>query len=298
MRTVSRTSKSNGAPATRYSSAVSVNNDGNLPVPTSVSREQLEKVIHRAAELQFSQGEAHESLDADEVLRIAEEVGLEGRHVRQALAEMRADAMLPEQTGERSVATRLWGEATVVGSRVVPGAPHEVLSMLGEHLAEQESLRSVRDRPGQQVWEPASDLMSNLQRGFDLGGRGYELAKARSISVMAQPLEEGRTLLTVTADIKNQRAGHAAGWYGVLGTFGLGSALGAILGEGASALIVLPAVTGGIAAVGTLGTVKTLARRRNRLELAVQGLLDRIETGSTMASDKPTLRQRITDLLD
>ncbi len=273
-------------------------NDGNLPVPTSVSREQLEKVIHRAAELQFSQGEAHESLDAVEVLRIAEEVGLEGRHVRQALAEMRADAMLPAQTGERSIATRLWGEATVVESRVVPGAPHEVISMLGEYLAEQESLRCVRDRPGQQVWEPASDLMSNLQRGLDFGGRGYELAKARSIGVMAQPLENGRTLLTVTADIKNQRVGHAAGWYGVLGTFGLGSALGAILGEGASALIVLPAVIGGIAAVGTFGTVKTLARRRKRLELAVQGLLDRIETGSSMASDKPTLRKRITDLLD
>lgn len=273
-------------------------NDRNVPGPTRVSQEQLERIIHRATELQFSHGAKHESLDGDEVVRIGEEVGLEGRHVRQALAELRADAMLPAQPGERSVAARLWGEAAVVESRVVPGAPQEVLDKLGEYLAERESLRCVRDRPGQQVWEPASDLMSQVQRSIDFGGRGFELARARSIGVLAQPLEEGRTLLTVTADMRNRRAWHAAGWYGALGAFGVGSALGAILGEGASALIVLPAVTGGVAAVGTLGTVKTLARRRNRLELAVQGLLDRIETGSSMASDKPTLRQRITGLLE
>jgi len=67
-------------------------------VPSEISREQLEKVIHRAAELQFAQGEKQHNLEADEVLRIAEEVGLEGRHVRQALAEMRADAMLPARS--------------------------------------------------------------------------------------------------------------------------------------------------------------------------------------------------------
>jgi hypothetical protein len=274
------------------------NGSGRLPVPTEVSREQLERVIHRAAELQFGQGESPDRLDSDEVLRIAEEVGLEGRHVRQALAEMRADAMLPSRPGDRSLAARLWGEATVVESRVVPGEPEEVLERLGRYLADRESLRCVRQRAGLQVWQPAKDLMSQLQRGLDFSGRGYELAKARGITLMAQPLEEGRTLLTITADMKNQRAGHAAGWLGTLGFFGLGSALGAVLGEGASAFIVFPTVAGGVAAVGSLGTAWTVARRRGRLQLTVQGLLDRAETGSGMASDKPTLRERITDLLD
>jgi len=269
-----------------------------LPVPTEVSQDQLEKVIHRAAELQFAQGEKQHNLEADEVLRIAEEVGLEGRHVRQALAEMRADAMLPARPGDRSLATRLWGEATVLESRVVPGDPDEVLARMGQYMADRESLRCVRDRFGLQVWEPATDMMSQLQRTLDFSGRGYELAKARRISLMAQPLEDGRTLLTITADMKNQRAGHAAAWLGSLGVFGLGSALGAVLGEGASAFVVFPAVTGGIAAVGSLGAAWTVARRRGRLRLTVQGLLDRAERGSSLASDKPTLRERITDLLD
>ena len=270
-----------------------------VPVPTRVSQDQLERVIHRAAALQFSQGESHDdSLEAEEVLRIAEEVGLEGRYVRQALAEMRADALLPVRPEDRSTATRLWGEAVVVAARVVPGEPAEILEKLGKYLAERESLRCVRDRPGQQVWETASDFMSQLQRGLDFSGRGYELAKARTVNVMVQPLEEGRSLISITADMSNQRIGHAAGWYGVLGTAGLGSALGAILGEGASAMVVIPAVVGGVGLVGTVGATMTLARRRNRMELSVQGLLDRLERGTRMASDTPTLRERITDFLE
>jgi hypothetical protein len=269
-----------------------------LPVPSQVSQEQLERIIHRAAELQFARGEAYDTLDVEEVQRIAEEVGLEGRYVRQALAEIRADELAPSRPEDRSFATRVWGEAAILESRVVPGTPEEVLEKLRTYLNDRECLRCVRDRPGHQVWEPASDLMSQIQRGLDFSGRGYELARTKTLTIYSQQLEEGRTLVSVIADISNTRAGYAAGWYGSLGVFGLGSALGAVLGEGAAALIVFPSVTAGIAAVGTLGTVKMLARRRGRIELAVQGLLDRLERDSGFATDKPTLRERITDLLD
>ena len=125
-----------------------------------------------------------------------------------------------------------------------------------------------------------------------------ELAKAKTLTIYTQPLEEGRTLVSVIADIANTRAGHAAGWYGSLGLYGLGSALGAVLGGGAEAMIVFPAVTAGVAAVGTLGTAKTLARRRDRVTLAVQGLLDRLERDSGFSTDRPTLVEKITGLLD
>jgi hypothetical protein len=274
------------------------NASGRMPVPTEISQEQLERVIHRAAELQFARGESYDGLAIDEVHRIAEEVGLEGRYVRQALAEVRADDLVPSRPEDRSFATRVWGEAAVVESRVVPGTPEEVFEKLRKFLTDRESLRCVRDRPGQQVWEPASDLMSHLQRGLDFGGRGYVLAQAKKLEILTQQLEEGRTLVSVIADLSNARAGHAAAWYGSLGLCGLGSALGAVLGEGASALIVFPSVAAGVTAVATLGTVKTLARRRARVTLAVQGLLDRLERDSGFATDKPTLRERITDLLD
>ncbi len=277
---------------------MSTDSGSRLPVPLEISQEQLEKVIHRAAELQFARGETYDTLDVEEVQRIAEEVGLEGRHVRQALAELRADALMPSRPEDRSLATRLWGEATVVESRVVPGGPEEVQEKLRSYLTDRESLRCVRDRPGQQVWEPASDFMSQIQRGLDFSGRGYELAKTRSLTVLTQPLEEGRTLVSVVADLKNTRAGFAAGWYGGIGVFALGTALGAVLGENAAAFIVLPSVATGVAIVGTIGTAKTLARRRERVTLSVQGLLDRLERDSGFATDRPTLLERITELLE
>ena len=267
-------------------------------LPMQVSRDQLEKVIHRAAELQFGRGDTPDVLEAAEVLRIAEEVGLEGRFVRQALAEVRADALIPARPPDDSAATRLWGEAIIVAARVVPGEPGALQARLARYLTERESLRCVRDRPGQLVFEPAKGVMSQIQRGLDFGGHGYDLAKARSIGVMVQPLEEGRSLVSITADMTNQRTGHAAGWYGSLGTFGLGSALGAILGGGAPALIVLPAMAAGVGLVGTFGTSRTVAVQRRRLELAVQGLLDRLERGFDMPADRPSLRERITELLE
>lgn len=271
---------------------------GRLPVPSEISRAQLEKIIHRAAELQFGRGETYDSLDVEEVQRIAEEVGLEGKHVRQALAEVRADELVPSRSEDRSLATRMWGEAAVVESRVVPGTSEEVLEKLRTYLTNRESLRCVRDRPGQQVWEPASDLMSQLQRGLDFSGRGYELARTRTLTILTQPLEEGRTLVSVIADISNTRTAYATAWYLSLGLFGLGSSLGAVLGGGAEALIVFPAMTAGVTAVGTFGAAKMLARRRGRSELAVQGLLDRLERDSGFATDRPSLREKITNLLD
>lgn len=271
---------------------------GGSNLPMQVSRDQLEKVIHRAAELQFGSGETPDVLEAAEVLRIAEEVGLEGRFVRQALAEVRADALIPARPPDDSAATRLWGDAIIVAARVVPGERGSLQARLARYLAERESLRCVRDRPGQLVFAPAKGVVSQIQRGFDFGGHGYDLAKARSIGVMVQPLEEGRSLVSITADMTNQRTGHAAGWYGGLGTFGLGSALGAILGAGAPALIVLPAVAAGVGLAGTFGTSRTVAVQRRRLELAVQGLLDRLERGFDMPADRPSLRERITELLE
>ncbi len=271
---------------------------GSGRVPMRVSQDQLEKVIHRAAELQFRRGETPDSLEADEVLRIAEEVGLEGRFVRQALAEVRADALIPARPEDNSLATRLWGESTVVSARVVPGEPAELQSRLARYLAERESLRCVRDRPGQLVFEPAKDWMSQLQRGLDFSGRGYDLAKARSLGVMVQSLEEGRCLVSITANLANQRLGHAASWYVGFGGAGLATSMISIVGLGASALIVVPAVAAGVGLAGTYGTSRTFATQRRRLKLAVEGLLDRLERGFQMPADRPTLRERLTELLE
>lgn len=262
--------------------------------PASVPSSDLERVIGRAAQLQSAAGEERaEYLDADEIVRIGGEVGLDPRHVRQALAEVRADALLPAAPEEGALAGRLWGSALVRGSRVVPGGPAAVQSRVEEHFRERESLREVRRRPGRSVWEPSSSFLSKMERGLDLGGRGYLLADTRRVELAVAGLEEGWSLATVTADLGNLRARHVAGWFGgSLPFFGL-AAVALILTTG------FPPVGAGLVAVGAsagaaaAGPGLTFGRRRQRIEMAVAGLLDRLESGGPLDATGPGWREKL-----
>lgn len=271
---------------------------GNLPTIPRITSAELERVIQRAAELQLTQGHLPDSLEEADVIRIAEEVGLEPRHVRQALAELRAEALVPLLKEEKGVASRLFGEPTMRASRVVPGTPDEILSTLSEYLAERESLTCVRDRGRQQVWEPAKGLGRVLQRSLDFSGRKYELAKARRTGVFVEPLEEGRSLVTLTVDLTNERNTHAGAWMGGLSAGVVGPSLGLILGAEMAPLFVVPVAVGLVSTIGPFLSTKTFGAQKARTELAVQGLLDRLERGSGLASDRPSLRKRIEELFE
>lgn len=262
--------------------------------PASVPSSDLERVIRRASELQSAAGEERtEFLDADEIVRIGGEVGLEPRHVRQALAEVRADALLPEPPAGGLLSGRLWGSALVRGSRVVPGTPSAVQGRVEEHFRERESLREVRRRRGRSVWEPSSSILSKMERGLDLGGRGYLLADTRRVELAVVGLEEGWSLATITADLGNLRARHVAGWFGgSLPFFGL-AAVALIL------TTAFPPVGAGLLAVGAsagaaaAGPGLTFARRRQRIEMAVAGLLDRLESGGPLDASGPGWREKL-----
>jgi hypothetical protein len=258
-----------------------------------VSGTELERVIHRATELQFARGEVPDALEEAEVLRIAEEVGLEGRYVRQALAELRADALLPGKPRDSGLAAKLWGEACIQASRVVPGDPHQVLSSLDAYLVDHESLTRVRVQHGRQVWEPSANLVAKLQRSLDFSGRGYELARARRVEVRAEPLEPGRCLVTLTADLSNRRAGYAAAWLAPALAVGLGAALGMHFGEGVSLFLSAPAALGPTAVLGSFAANRTYRRRRARVETALHGLLDGLEHGLPDARGHTSLSEKL-----
>ncbi|MEN8144954.1 MAG: hypothetical protein ABFS14_08385 [Gemmatimonadota bacterium] len=269
-----------------------------IPPGPDLSGRQLEAVIQRAAELQLHRTEAADRLSDDEVVRIADEVGLEERYVRQALAETRANALVPSRPSDRSLAVRAWGSAHVQFTRVVTGSPAQVLSKLEEYFEAQATLRRVRDQRERQIWEPATDLLSQLQRGFDVGGKGYELAKARRVEVMVEPLESDRSLVTLRADLSNQRRGHAIGW--LIGAAAIGAPVAAILiaQAGFPPLLTLP-LSGAVAGLATLFTRATFRRQRAKVEIVIEGLLDRIERGSELSVvRRRTWSQRLAGLFE
>ncbi|WP_419161412.1 hypothetical protein [Candidatus Palauibacter sp.] len=257
------------------------------PGSETITREQLERVIRRASDLQFRDSTAvGGTLRSGEVVQIGAEVGLEERHVRQALAEVQAASLLPTPPADTGLARRLCGPAIVSASRVVPGSPPEIEANLEPHLREKELLKRVRSRSGGSLWEPAAGLVAQMRRNLDVGGRGYTLAKARSLQVAVEPLENGWSLVSLTADIANVRAEHLGGWFAGMTIGGIASGVGLALATGGGILPVFGGIIifSGCMGVATVSARSTMGKLRQRMELALEGLLDRLERGENLSS--------------
>lgn len=258
---------------------------------TAITREQLERVIRRASDLQFrSSTTVSSNLDPAEVVRIGEEVGLDARHVQQAMAEIRAEALVPAAPEDGGLMLRIAGSAVVRASRVVPGEPARVEQNLEHYLREKELLKPVRTKPGHSLWVPATGMVSSMRRQLDVGGHGYTIATARRLQVAVEPLESGWALVTLTADMSNVRRQSVSGWLAGFGMGGIGGAAGLIIGTGGAALAVIGAImlVGGAVVGATAAARADVRRRRLRMELVLMGLLDRLERGETLEpTDEP-----------
>src|SRR5690554_4305735 len=125
-----------------------------------ITRRELEAVIRRAAELYAADAEADERISEEELLRIASEIGLPSRHVRQALLE------LSDAAPESSLLDRLCGPAMVRGVRVVPSDADHVYRNLDEYLTTREYLHPMRRRERGGWYAPAEDFISQVARTF------------------------------------------------------------------------------------------------------------------------------------
>lgn len=270
--------------------------DRRPPVPAEITQEELERVIRRASDLQFRSSTAvGGSIGAQEVIQIGAEVGLEERHIRQALAEVQATSLLPETPEDTGLAHRLFGPAIVSASRVVPGSPDDVEANLEPHLSEKELLQRVRSRPGRSLWEPAAGLIPQMRRNLDFTRRAYALAKARSLQVVTEPLENGWSLVTLTADLRNIRTENAGLLLTMLPLGGLAGGVILTVTTGGGLLPILGGVgifSGSIGLGAGIARAAT-AKLRARVELALQGLLDRLESGEDLVRAREPWHQRL-----
>lgn len=254
-------------------------------VRPALRRADLDRVIRRAAELQFQEGEkgeVGESLSEAEILRIGQEVGLEPSHMRRALGELRAEQLTPALPAEEGVLARVVGPSRVQAARAIPGAAADLSPRLHDWLRRNESLTPLRERMGSSFWEPNQGFTAQIQRGINLGGKNFELARGKSLEVSVVELEAGWVLVTLVSDLSNVRTEHGLGW-------GLGLGLGSLgAGVGVAAVVAFPpvAIVGTAIAAGMAGGAAgatlarhTLAPARARMAVALEGLLDRCERG-------------------
>ncbi len=248
---------------------------GNIP------SERLERIVRRASELQRHQGvDEPNLLTEEEVMRIGAEVGLEPQYLRRAMAEAHAESLLPQPPMDLPLLDTLCGPAWARVQRVVAGSGERLQRRIEAQLSERESLKAIRRRNGASAWEPADGWIAHLQRGLDFSGHGYDLADARSIELTLAPLETDYSLVTLTADLGNQRSTRLTSWAGAIGgtalaaifvgasNLGLGLALTTALGLGLTAVAVA-----GIA----VATRWSLSKLRRRTVVKLEAVLDRVD---------------------
>jgi len=247
-----------------------------------VSREALERIIKRAAELQAGEHDVGDGLTNNEVLALGKDVGIPDRYLRQA--------MLEEQTRiVPDVATGTWawltGPRSIVAHRVVPGDRAAVERELSRWMTDEELLQPKRRFADRTSWEPKAGAFASIQRAF-AGKRRYSLARAAEITGQVVQLEPGFCLVRLEADIRPERTKRISG-ASVLFVLGWGMTAAAAAFVPPLALAqLLPGV--GLT-LGGAAVARTYRGANERMQVALEQILDRLERGEVRSSSPGVL---------
>jgi hypothetical protein len=273
----------------------------NLP-SRQVTRRDFEAVIRRAAELSAAEAEGdEEALSEDEVIRIASELGLPSKYVRQALFE------LPQIDAATTARGDYFGDAVLTATRIVPGRSPDVLRRIEDYLSTREYLQVVRRRADRAFLMPAEDAISNLARGLLRPSKRFYLARARRVVVSSRPLDDSTAHVQIALDLSEQRKEAVrTGW--IAGSFcgvllGAAGAFLVTMADLPSAVTVVGQVTafaGGFAGTVTGALAASRAAFRSKLAGArfeLEGLLDRAEHGQSLEPPPAPWRKRLQQKL-
>ena len=261
------------------------------PLPRSLDRAAMDRVLARAAELQASSAEPGESLTEQQLLDLGKEVGITAEHLRQALAEEQTRIAVPADTTKLG---GLFGPPVATASRIVRGKPAAVLAQLDRWMLSEECLQVRRRFTDRVTWEPRRDFLGSIKRGFNLGGRGYALSRADEVAGTVVAIDEGRVLVRLDADIGLARRRNV-GWGSVMAGGGVVGAGGLVLfaaTAGGSAIVAgaVGAVWALGGAAGLFGLASSQRKVVQRAQLALEQVLDRLE--------HPDPRSASSNLLD
>jgi hypothetical protein len=244
-----------------------------------ISREALERIIQHAAELQAAERDIGEGLSHEDVLDLGKEVGIPERYLVQALLEEETRTVVQS---ERGMLASIAGPTSLGAARVVPGDRSTIERGLGSWLEREELLQVKRRFADHTTWEPKAGAFASLVRAFGAGGKKFALARAAEIAVSVMPLETGFSHVRLRADVRNQRQQRLVG---ALALFVLG-ALGTVLAPVLGALFpwfLLPAT---IMTVIAAVHVRRHRAENERLQVALEQVLDRLERGEVRPNSR------------
>lgn len=260
-----------------------------VPSNDRISREALERVIHRAAELQAKTRDVGDQLTEQDVLELGQEVGIPTRYMQQALLEERAREVTAENQG---LLVKLAGPKRLSAERTVPGKSADVEDALSHWMIEHETLIVKRRYSGGTSWEARKDWVAAVKRGLGVGGHRYALARAKEVLGRIEELEDGWSHVTLIADLSNTRNERVAGGTLFLASGATLTIIGIVLGV-AMGVAVIPVVAG---AAGGVAIARTNRAQIERVQVAMEQVLDRLERGE-ISVPKPTAKEQPEDFV-
>ena len=261
-------------------------------IPSPIDRAALERIIHRAAELQTAEREIGEGLTPDEVLALGREVGIPGRYLQQALLEERARIV---EAGPGGFLSRTVGPAAIVAQRVVRGEREAIEADLIRWLEKNELFSVQRHQPGRITWEPTGGFQAAYRRAVGAVGerrRPIMLARADTISCTVLELEPGYCNVSLTATARKARGESVAGTAGLASAGAVGTGVLAALGAALPVVLVpLP-----VALVLGYVVLKRYGPVIDRIQLGLERALDQLEHGKRPERTLPS-PPRLLDVL-
>jgi hypothetical protein len=242
------------------------------PVPTSLDRAAVERILARATELQSTDATDPEGrLTEAQLEALAKEVGLDPLNLRQAIAEERTRTTVPT---ERGLLASLYGGAFASAQRTVAGRPADVLRALDDWMQRQEGLIVQRHFADRIVWESRRDFVGAIRRVAS--GRGHALMRASTVGATVIALDGNRSLVRLDADLGGHRslmANQAAAFTGA-GAVATGTLV-------ALSFMMIAAVAPVVVLTPLAYTVSRSAHRGalSRAQLVLEQVLDRLERG-------------------
>lgn len=233
-----------------------------------ISRDALERIIQRAAELQAGERDIGEGLTKDEVLALGKDVGIPNRYLQQAILEEQTRSVVE---GGQGFWAWLTGPRRLSAQRVVPGDRVTVERALTRWMEDEESLQVKRRYPDRTTWEPKAGALASIQRALGKKGRRYSLANAGEIAGQVAQLEPGFCLVSLIADVRQRRTQRITGTTIVTGLGALGMATFVTL------LGPIGFLAAAVLAPGAMAIARSHRRDNERIQVSLEQVLDRLE---------------------
>lgn len=235
-----------------------------------ITREALDRIIQRAAELQTGERDIGDGLTEADVVKLGSEVGIPARYLQQALLEERTRTAV---SAARGALPWLFGPVQLWAERVVPGTRAEVEQALLRWMEDQELLQVRRRYPDRVSWEPRAGAFASLQRALGTGGRAYALARAEEVHGQVTQLEPGFCHVRLGAGVQNLRRRRIAGGAAIGSSGILTTGVMMIIGAFGVAALAPVAV---LVPVG-IAFARAHDRENARVQVALEQVLDRLE---------------------